>query len=110
MDGLWSNTKIFFTVVGIGIVFFIIIILKVFNSFIHKDSLENTPVVNLPASDGTLMEGMLGRAYTDLRPAGVGLFNDKRIDVTTDGKLAKKDSTIRIVAIKGDRVIVEEII
>lgn len=55
----------------------------------------------------SLEAGVEGRALTFLRPAGTGVFGDKRVSVLTDGEFLDKDCSIRIIRIEGNRVFVE---
>ncbi len=50
--------------------------------------------------------GLEGRAITDLRPAGTGLFGEERIDVVSEQDWIESGSPIRIVASEGYRHVV----
>ena len=50
--------------------------------------------------------GELGRAATFLRPAGKARFGERDIDVVTEGEFIEKDARVKILAIKGNRVVV----
>jgi membrane-bound serine protease (ClpP class) len=52
--------------------------------------------------------GEHGRATTFLRPAGKAEFGERVIDVVTEGDYIEKGSTVKILAIKGNRVVVTE--
>jgi membrane-bound serine protease (ClpP class) len=52
--------------------------------------------------------GELGTATTFLRPAGKARFGNRDIDVVTEGDFIEKDVMVRILAIKGNRVVVAE--
>ena len=56
-----------------------------------------------------LEEAMEGRAISDLKPIGKGEFNDKVYEVTTFGNLVESGDRIRIIKIKGNKIIVEQI-
>ncbi|MBI4569894.1 MAG: hypothetical protein HY719_15995 [Planctomycetes bacterium] len=61
---------------------------------------------------GTLEEtepglvGLLGRALTDLRPAGKLDLNGRRLDVTADGEYVRAGDTARVMRLEGNRVYV----
>ncbi len=55
------------------------------------------------------LEGAMGTAYTDLRPGGIALLNDERVDVVTRGEYIRKDSPVRVAKVKGMRIVVEAI-
>ncbi len=54
----------------------------------------------------TDLKGAVGKAVTDLRPSGTGLFGDERIDVVADSEWIEAGSAIRIVASEGYRHVV----
>lgn len=53
--------------------------------------------------------GLQGKTITPLRPAGTGLFNNKRIDIVSEGNFIGSDQIVEIVKIDGGRVVVKEI-
>lgn len=50
--------------------------------------------------------GKTGVAVSELRPAGIGLFDTRRIDVVSDGEYIGRGSRITIERLEGRRVIV----
>lgn len=53
--------------------------------------------------------GIVGKAITDLRPSGTGLFNDERIDVVSESAWITEGTPIRIVSAEGYRHIVRAV-
>ena len=53
--------------------------------------------------------GREGIAYTNLRPAGKGIFGEERLNVVTEGDFIDKDTPIRISRIEGSKIIVQKI-
>ena len=53
--------------------------------------------------------GAIGQALTDLRPAGLAQFGERRVDVVSRGDYITKGTSVRIVEIEGNRVVVEKI-
>lgn len=53
--------------------------------------------------------GLEGIAYTNLRPAGKGIFGEERLNVVTEGDFIEKDTPIRISRIEGSKIIVQKI-
>jgi membrane-bound serine protease (ClpP class) len=47
-----------------------------------------------------------GVAKSDLRPAGIAVFGDERVDVVSEGGFLEKQTAIKVVAVDGPRVIV----
>ena len=50
--------------------------------------------------------GRRGVAITDLRPSGVGLFDDERIDIVSESEWIEQGTPVRIVAAEGYRHVV----
>lgn len=63
----------------------------------------------VPARKKKELDGAMGIAISDLRPSGVALIDEARVDVTTNGSFIKKDTPIRVVKIEGIRVVVEAV-
>lgn len=63
------------------------------------------------ASSSQLEEliGKTGRALSMLRPAGTAKIEGKRIDVVTEGIFLPKDTEIKVVMVKGSRVVVRKV-
>ena len=53
--------------------------------------------------------GQEGVALTQLRPAGMARFGDRKVDVVTEGDLIDRDSRVRVVAVQGNRVVVRAV-
>ena len=55
---------------------------------------------------------LLGRkliAYTDLRPAGVAILDNEKLDVVTDGDFIEKGNKIEVIRVEGMRIVVKKI-
>jgi membrane-bound serine protease (ClpP class) len=50
--------------------------------------------------------GVVGKAITDLRPSGTGLFGDERIDVVSESAWITEGTPIRIISAEGYRHVV----
>ena len=51
---------------------------------------------------------MEGTAVTDLRPAGMAIINDKRVDVVTRGEYLEKGVGIIVTAVTGNQIVVRK--
>ena len=51
---------------------------------------------------------MEGTAVTDLRPAGMAIINDKRVDVVTRGEYLEKGAGIIVAAVTGNQIVVRK--
>lgn len=52
--------------------------------------------------------GMQGTTVTDLRPAGIAVLDGKRVDVVTQGEYLEKGAEIRVTAVTGNQIIVQQ--
>ena len=53
--------------------------------------------------------GQEGVALTALRPAGMARFGDKKVDVVSEGEVVDRDARVRVVEVKGNRVVVRAV-
>ena len=62
------------------------------------------------ASDVSLEElvGASGHAVTSLRPAGMAMFEGRRVDVVTRGFMIAEGTPVKVVEVEGNRVVVVE--
>ncbi len=53
-----------------------------------------------------VLNGAIGTAMTDLRPAGIARFGEKKVDVVSDGDYIPRGSRVRVIEVEGVRVVV----
>ena len=53
--------------------------------------------------------GLTGVAASDLRPAGIVHFDDRRVDVVTEGDYVLKGAEVKVIDVSGNRVVVRKI-
>ena len=72
---------------------------------------RETPVtegyVSAPRERDEELLGSEGISVSDLRPAGIGLFAGRRLDVVTDGEFIEAQRAIVVVEARGSRVVVK---
>jgi len=73
-----------------------------------SDSQQHSAGFHADQHEGRFSPGMIGHCMTDLRPAGTMEIEGKRVDVITAGEYIDEGARVRIVEIKGNRVVVEE--
>jgi membrane-bound serine protease (ClpP class) len=71
---------------------------------VHQGSLHSAR-----SSEDRLQVGLNGVAESDLRPAGVARFGDLRESVVTDGDFVSRGAAVRVVEVRGSRVVVEPV-
>ena len=50
--------------------------------------------------------GLTGVAHTALRPSGLAIIDNRRVDVVTQGELIEKDQPVKVINVEGNRIIV----
>ena len=73
-----------------------------------RKTLSGKEGVSSQSSELESYVGTQGNAVTDLRPAGIGIINGKRVDVVTRGEYLEKDSAIIVTAVTGNQIIVRK--
>ena len=68
------------------------------------------PADNAENNDLNYFIGREGVTHTALRPAGIGEFDGVKLNVVSDGEFIGKDKPIRVLSVKGNRILVSEII
>lgn len=53
--------------------------------------------------------GFAGKAVTDLRPAGMAVINNRRVDVVSRGEYLDKGTEIIVLEVEGNRVVVKQV-
>lgn len=59
--------------------------------------------------DNSDILGKCGVAYTQLRPSGIAVIEDRRVDVVTDGEFIEAGTQVCVTDIQGRRIIVKKI-
>lgn len=60
-----------------------------------------------PSRDASDLLGRQGVLVTDLRPAGVALIGDRRVDVVSRGDYVAKGTNVTVAEVRGSRIVVE---
>ena len=103
------------TVMIIGIFVLLILTIYVWIKFFPKSkigkSLTLNDVIDESASyaESDLKIGDEGVAISTLRPAGIALINDQRLDVISDSSWVEKNSKIRVIDVQKGHIEVEKI-
>ena len=98
-----------------AIVILLILTIYVWIKFFPKSkigkSLTLNDVIDESASyaESDLKIGDEGVAISTLRPAGIALINDQRLDVISDSSWVEKDSKIRVIDVQKGHIEVEKI-
>ena len=56
-----------------------------------------------------IQPGMEGITASELRPVGIALFGQERMDVVSDGEYIEPKTPIRVIKVDGNRVVVEKL-
>lgn len=60
-------------------------------------------------NSGPVAVGDWGTSYSPLRPAGIVIFGDEYVDVVTDGSFVDTGRQVRVIEIRGNRIVVREV-
>lgn len=63
----------------------------------------------ISSSDLNYLLGKKGSAVTDLRPAGIGRFDEINFDVLSEGNYISRDAEIEIIKVEGSKLVVREL-
>lgn len=88
---------------GLFLIFRFVPRTRVAKAFVLESSIDQTAP---PRNELEALVGAIGVALTDLRPAGVAQFGERRVDVVTSGEFIVRGSSIRVVQVEGPRVVV----
>ena len=81
--------------------------LKVINRFlVMSGTQKGTSGAKVQPKD---LVGQEGVALTPLRPAGTARIGERRVDVVSDGEVIDPNTRVRVVEVKGNRVVVRAV-
>ncbi|MCR8845799.1 S49 family peptidase [Paenibacillus sp. SC116] len=79
----------------------------VWNRFILREQLT-TEDGFVSARNASELIGEIGVALTTLRPSGTASFNERKVDVVTDGGFISAGKRVKVIHVEGVRVVVHE--
>lgn len=82
---------------------------KTWRRIVLNDKQEKAQGFHASTENLAKLIGKRGIAYTPLRPAGIALIEDQKIDVMTEGGFIEKNQEIEVILVEGNRVVVREI-
>ena len=89
--------------------------LPLFSRLVLSDGVSaGASTTESPSSPPTASElgvhiGDSGKVTAMLRPVGRAMFGDRLVDVVSDGQWIEPGKTIKVVAVQGNRIVVEEV-
>jgi len=95
---------------SIGMVAAAVIVLmktRVGRALIHQESVEEDEAPRRAGRQDLLDKH--GRALTPLRPAGIVRIRDEEIDVVTQGEYIEAGAEVRVIEVRGTRIVVNEV-
>lgn len=72
------------------------------------DDSQNAGAGWVAADSDISLDGTEGEVYSALRPAGTIIIDKKRIDAVANGSFIDKGARVRVIEVRGSRVVVEE--
>lgn len=83
---------------------------KTWRRIILEDRQQKSEGFHSSSDEIAALIGKKGVAYTNLRPAGVAMIEDQKVDVVTEGDLIEQSRPIEVIAVEGNRVVVREVV
>ncbi len=81
--------------------------IALFDKVVLKDS-TNKESGYTSHNDRSHLVGETAVTYTDLRPSGIIILKNERIDAVSEGSYISKDTEVMIIEVEGTRVVVRE--
>jgi membrane-bound serine protease (ClpP class) len=101
----WGVITILATLVGTTVMIVALLRTNILKKRLVLDA-HLEPGCGTESKDLTPLLGKKGEALTVLRPAGIAIIEDMRIDVVSDGGFIERGTPVQVAAIDGPRVIV----
>jgi membrane-bound serine protease (ClpP class) len=70
---------------------------------------ETTDTGYISSETDSDLQGKIGVTISPLRPAGVAIFRDKRVNVVSDGSFIDKDVPVEVVKVESGKIIVRSV-
>jgi membrane-bound serine protease (ClpP class) len=83
---------------------------KTWRRIVLNDTQEKAQGFHASTENLAKLIGKRGMAYTPLRPAGIALIEDQKVDVMTEGGFIEKNQAIEVILVEGNRVVVRELV
>ncbi len=74
-----------------------------------QTALSRRKGISSQSEDMEVYQGKSGIALTTLRPAGIALIDGKRVDVVSRGDFIEKSSSLQVLEVTGNQVIVANV-
>lgn len=101
------------TIIAGLIIVLVMIVIILWVKFFPKTKIGQQMTVSNNLSESKATETGLnellnkeGEAVSELRPGGFAKIDGKRVDVVTQGEMIEKGESVRVIEIKGNRVVV----
>jgi len=103
------------TLIAAGIVLLTCVMAVLWLKYFPRTSMGRKITLEQDMSDATAANpdlqqliGKEGEASSELRPAGFAMFDRKRVDVVTQGEMIAQGERVRVIDVKGNRVVVSK--
>ncbi len=79
---------------------------QIWNRLILDTNISGTSGYSSSSPDLSALIGAEGKAFTDLRPSGTAVINNKRVDVVTEGEYINNGAKIVVTKVLGSKIVV----
>ena len=105
-------------IMGLIMIVVIAAMVLIFLKLIKRGKFRNTIMLSsstdsesgfLATDDYSSLIGLEGKTHSMLRPAGIAIFNGRKLDVVSNGDFIPADTAVKIVEVEGNRIVVNVI-
>lgn len=104
-----ANFIMVLSLIGALILVRVVVKSKSWRRIVLNDKQEKAEGFHASVENLARLIGKRGTTYTPLRPAGIALIEDQKVDVMTEGGFIERNRAIEVVLVEGNRVVVREI-
>ncbi len=95
--------------VAVPVLFYVGIRVLGASSLSLQSKLSSRDGVTSQSPDLSTWKGKTGKAVTNLRPAGMAMIGEKRLDVVTEGEYVVSGTMVTVTDVRGNQIIVEPV-
>lgn len=98
-------------VIGVGgtaLLLWLLVRNQAWHRMVHDGRADRASGYNSSEQDMQALRGAIGTALTTLRPSGRAQFDERIVDVVSDGGFIAHGTSIEVLEVHGNRIVVQE--
>lgn len=109
LDSRIANFLLIFSIILSVLLIRMVVKSKSWKRMVLDANQKKTEGFHASADNLVSLLGKQGITLSKLRPAGVALVEEEKVDVVTEGNFIEENKPIKIILVEGNRVVVREI-